>query len=197
MDNASAILQTCQEIDRLEVEVEEDCLKILALYQPVAADLRFVVAVLKLNHDIERIGDLSVSIAHRALNLFELPKIQMAWDFADMADKVKVMLRKSLEALVNKDTLQAHEVLASDDEVDNINRAMYRDIQVAIKKDPSKLESLLCLLSLSRSLERIADHTTNIAEDVIYLVNGEIVRHRHLAGVGPTKAVQAKLHRIN
>ncbi len=210
MELAQSIIENDEEIDRLEVEVEEDCLKILALYQPVAADLRFVIAVLKLNHDIERIGDLSVSIAHRALTLFELPKIQIVWDFSDMADKVKAMLRKSLECLVNRDSLPAYEVLASDDEVDNINRTMYREIQAAMKKSPETLESLQCLISLSRSLERIADHATNIAEDVIYLVEGKIVRHhRHSSDdiVGGTatalkpkdarKSSQVKLSHIN
>lgn len=165
------------DIDDMEVEVEEECLKILALHQPVAIDLRFIVAVLKLNNDLERIGDLAVNIARRGKNLANLPNSQTLLEFSGMADKVKLMLRKSLEALVNMDANLAREVCASDDEVDAMNRAMHEKIDGLIQQHPEQAPILLQLYAVSRNLERIADHCTNIAEDVIYMIQGEIVRH--------------------
>ena len=162
----------------MEVEVEEDCLKTLALYQPVAIDLRFIVAVLKINNDLERIGDLAVNIAERSVFLAHQPGVGITLDFIDMAQKARGMLEKSLDALVNFSVDIAGEVCASDDIIDGINRQMYLKVQKAIGDNPEQIESLIHLLSISRHLERIADHATNIAEDVIYMIDGEIVRHR-------------------
>jgi len=164
-------------IDRAEVAVEEECLKLLALHQPVAVDLRFIVAVLKLNNDLERIGDLSVNIAERAIFLSTIAPVPVPFEFDVMAAKASAMVKKSLDALVNNDTDAAGEVCAADDEVDAINRAMYEQVKAAIREHPEHLDALIHLLSVSRHLERIADHATNIAEDVIYLVKGRIVRH--------------------
>lgn len=175
---AAAIVESDTAIDSKEVFLEEECLKILALHQPVAIDLRFVIAVLKINSDLERISDLAVNIAERALYLNTQEKINIPFDFSGMVDKTKIMLRKSLEALVHMDTGLAHEVLASDDEVDAINREMYGQVQEGIHEQPNQVSSLIHYLSTSRHLERIADHATNIAEDVIYMVDGQIVRHR-------------------
>lgn len=175
---AQSIINADLSIDDKEVELEEECLKLLALHQPVAIDLRFVVAVLKINNDLERISDLAVNIAERALFLNQHEKINIPFDFFNMVEKTKIMLRKSLDALVNMDPHMAHEVLASDDEVDAINRQMYKQVQDGILQEPSQIERLIHYLSTSRHLERIADHATNIAEDVIYMVDGEIVRHR-------------------
>lgn len=175
---ARGIIDDDIQIDDFEVEVEEECLKIFALHQPVAIDLRFIVAVLKINNDLERIGDLAVNIAERSVFLASVPQVSTAFDFALMSSKTESMLNKSLDALVNMDSALAHEVCTDDDEVDNINRQMYLKIQEAIQKHPDQMASLIHLLSVSRHLERIADHATNIAEDVIYMIDGKIVRHK-------------------
>lgn len=166
-----------REIDNMEVEVEEECLKILALHQPVAIDLRFIVAVLKLNNDLERIGDLAVNIARRAKSLSVLEGPAPLLDFSGMAEKVKVMVRNCLEALVNLDADMARKVCAADDEIDALNRIMYEKISQSIAVQPKQSSTYLQLYAVSRNLERIADHATNIAEDVLYMIQGEIVRH--------------------
>jgi len=165
-------------IDNTEVEIEEDCLKILALHQPVAIDLRFIVAVLKINNDLERIGDLAVNIAERAVFLAGQPKVNISIDLVDMAHNAQLMLKHSLDALINHDAKLAHKVCAGDDIVDRMNRQMYLKVQESILKKPEQISSLIHLLSASRHLERIADHATNIAEDVIYMTEGQIARHR-------------------
>ncbi|HUV64186.1 MAG TPA: phosphate signaling complex protein PhoU [Sedimentisphaerales bacterium] len=165
-------------IDRTEVKVEEECLKILALHQPVAIDLRFIVAVLKINNDLERIGDLAVNIAERSSYLAGQPEANVSLDFAEMSEKTEAMLSKSLDALVNLSSSLAHEVCMSDDAIDDMNRQMYLRVQEAVLKHPRHITSLIHLLSVSRHLERIADHATNIAEDVIYMIDGQIVRHK-------------------
>ena len=174
---AKKVIEADDEIDQIEVDVEEGCLKILALYQPVAIDLRFIVAVIKINNDLERIGDIAVNIAERAAFLATQGKVDIPFDFAGMAEKTQSMLKKSLDSLVNMDADLAWEVGAADDEVDAINRDMYLQVQDGIRKDIDRMECLIHLLQASRHLERIADHATNIAEDVIYMINGEIVRH--------------------
>jgi len=174
---AQKVIESDVEIDHLEVDVEEDCLKLLALHQPVAADLRFIVSVLKLNNELERIGDLAVNIAEHSLFLNSQARVDIPFDFPGMAEKAQTMLRNALDALVNHDALMARKVRAADDEVDEMNRQMYQQVREGIKKQPERLECLLHLLSISRHLERIADHATNIAEDVIYIYEGEIVRH--------------------
>ena len=175
---AEEIIAADYYIDRREVDLEEECLKILALHQPVAIDLRFVIAVLKINNDLERIGDLAVNIAEQAVFLTSKPPIDIPFDFAGMSDKTKVMLKNSLDALVNMDPKLARAVCAADDEVDAINRKMYGQVQEGIRKKIEQMESLIHYLGVARHLERIADHATNIAEDVIYMVDGEIVRHK-------------------
>jgi phosphate transport system protein len=167
-----------QEIDKVEVDVEEECLKILALHQPVAHDLRFIIAMLKINHDLERIGDLAVSIGERASTLSAAPRPEINFDLMAMAEQAQSMVSRSIDALINRDANLAREIWMEDDEVDNLNRAMFDQVMQAIKKHPDQLEGLLNMLSVSRNLERIADHATNIAKDVVYLIEGEIVRHR-------------------
>ncbi len=174
---AMEVIEKDVDIDRAEVAVEEECLKLLALHQPVAVDLRFIVAVLKLNNDLERIGDLAVNIAEQAVFLVRLPDVPIPFDFNGMALKTREMLNRSLDALVNHDVDEANAVCASDDEVDTINRGMYEQVKIAMRKHPEHIEALVHLLSVSRHLERIADHATNIAEDLIYLVEGRIARH--------------------
>lgn len=166
------------EIDHMEVDVEEECLKILALHQPVAVDLRFVITVLKINNDLERIGDLAVNIAERSEFLARQREIDIPQEIYAMAEKAQSMLTRSLDALVDMDCKLAHDVCADDDEVDAINRQMYLIVQDKIRAHTGQTEVLIHLLSASRHLERIADYATNIAEDVIYMVEGKIVRHR-------------------
>lgn len=174
---AEAVLAGDQEIDLLEVTIEEDCLKLLALHQPVANDLRFIISVLKINNDLERVGDLAVGIAERSLYLIDQPAITIPFDMSAMMNTVESMLTRSIEALVNQDVQKAYRVRAEDDRVDAMNREMYALVTREIPKHPEHINILLQNLSISRHLERIADHASNIAEDVIYMVNAEIVRH--------------------
>jgi len=174
---AEAVLAGDQEIDLLEVTIEEDCLKLLALHQPVANDLRFIISVLKINNDLERVGDLAVGIAERSLYLIDQPAITIPFDMSAMMNTVESMLTRSIEALVNQDVQKAYRVRAEDDRVDAMNREMYALVTTEIPKHPEHINILLQNLSISRHLERIADHASNIAEDVIYMVNAEIVRH--------------------
>jgi phosphate transport system protein len=161
----------------MEVDVEDEGLKILALHQPVAADLRYIVAVIKINHDLERIGDLAVHIAERGLFLCGQPPVEIPSRLGEMADKTEAMLRKVLDAFVNLNATAAREVCADDREIDGINRDIMGQVKAAVTRDPASFELALQVLHISRHLERIADHATNIAEDLIYLVEGRIVRH--------------------
>jgi phosphate transport system protein len=172
------VIRTDMQIDQAEVDLEEECLKILALYQPVAMDLRLIVAVLKINNDLERIGDLAVNIAERAVFLSGQQGIESEFDFEGMARKAQEMVKNALDSLVNQDAALARQVLAMDDEVDAMNRQMYEQVREGIRRHPEQLEAHTHLLSASRYLERIADHATNIAEDVVYMVEGEIIRHK-------------------
>ena len=178
---ARKVMEADNVIDRMEVDVEEECLKIFALYQPVAADLRFVVAVLKINNDLERMGDLAQNIAKRVVYVAKKdPIVDFNVDFRSMAANAQTMVKQSLDALVNSDTMLARQVRSEDDQVDH-ERQMIRDqIMDAIRKHPDRVEYLLKFNSIARHLERLADMATNVAEDVIYMVEGEIVRHQHL-----------------
>lgn len=167
-----------RQIDEMEVDVEEECLKLLALFQPVAADLRFIVAVLKINNDLERVGDLAVNIAERAAFLAQQRPVHIPFDFKKMTEKAQWMLKSSIDALVSSDPEGAWAVIAADDLVDGMNREMYSLVQERIRENVDEMNSLIHMLSISRHLERVADQATNIAEDVIYMVEGEIVRHR-------------------
>jgi phosphate transport system protein len=175
---AQQIVDSDTEIDEAEVEVEEECLKILALHQPVAVDLRFINAVIKINNDLERVGDEAVNIAERVDNIARRAPVNVPFEYGVMAEKTEAMLRSSLDALVNLDADLAYKVCLSDDEVDDINRDIYDKIKEVIKEQPDRVGYLINLLFIARHLERIADHATNIAEEVIYMVEGEIPRHR-------------------
>ncbi len=164
-------------IDQQEVKIEEECLKILALHQPVATDLRFVVCVMKVNNDLERMGDLAINIAERASYLSSHEPLGVPLDFHRMAELTREMVKESLNALLNLDTDLARKVLAKDDEVDEINRQMFEILEEIMLKDPTTIRRAIHLLSASRHLERIADLATNIAEDVVFLVEGEVIRH--------------------
>lgn len=175
---AKRIIEMDREIDEIEVEIEEECLKILALHQPVAVDLRFISAVIKINNDLERIGDQAVNIAERVVSIARRPQVTVPFDYKLMAEKTETMLKESLDALVNLDADLAHKVCLKDDEVDDINREIYDKVKGAIRSHPDRVGYMINLLLVSRHLERIADLTTNIAEEVIYLIEGEISRHR-------------------
>lgn len=177
-DLARRVIEADDEIDQMEVEVEEECLEALALHQPVAVDLRLVVSALKINNDLERVGDLAVNIAERAEYLATQDLTDIAFDFHAMAEKTQWMLRKSLDAFVNTDPALAREVCRADDDVDAMNRRMYHIVEEAVQTNPKQAQKLMHLLSVARHMERIADLATNISEDVIYMAEGEIVRHR-------------------
>jgi phosphate transport system protein len=164
-------------VDQMEVDLEEECLKILALHQPVAADLRFIISVLKINNDLERIADLAVNIAERTRGLNEVGRIPHPFDFPELGRKVLAMLKQALDALVNLDERAARQTCTLDDEVDTQHRQNYALVKEQIRKHPERLDALVQYLSVSRHLERIADLATNIAEDVLYMIEGEIVRH--------------------
>jgi phosphate transport system protein len=175
---ALEVVQGDEEIDQMEVDVEEDCLKILALHQPVAIDLRLVVAVLKINNDLERMADHAVNIARRAEYLATYHDVDLPSDLEVMLHRTQTMVRQSLDALVNQDTTLARKVCHDDEEVDQLNRKMHVLIQDKIRTNPDRVEQFVHQLSVSRQLERIADLATNVAEDVVYTVEGEIIRHR-------------------
>ena len=175
---ASEIVEADGKLDRTEVEVEEECLKILALHQPVAVDLRFISAVIKINNDLERVGDEAVNIAERVANIALKPPVKVPFEYGVMAEKSEAMLKMSLDSLVNLDADLAYRVCLLDDEVDEINRDIYDKVKAKIQEHPDRVGYLINLLLISRHLERIADHATNIAEEVIYMVEGEILRHR-------------------
>jgi len=164
-------------IDREEVAIEEECLKLIALYQPVAGDLRFIASVLKINSELERMGDLALHIAERARALAGHTDTVLPNELREMAKRVQTMVHGSLEALVDQDSERALQVMHADDEVDAIHRQMFDLIAARIAERPADASTWLEMLSASRYLERIADSATNIAEDVYYLVEGRIIRH--------------------
>jgi phosphate transport system protein len=176
-DLAKKIIEADREIDALEVEMEEECLKILALYQPVAVDLRFISAIIKINNDLERIGDEAVNIAERVETISKRPPVEIPFDFTIMAERTEAMLKGSLDAMVNLDADLAYKICLMDDEVDEINRSIYDKIKEALHHETDNTGVLINLFLISRHLERIADHATNIAEDVIYMIEGKIPRH--------------------
>lgn len=156
----------------------------MALHQPVAVDLRFITAVIKINNDLERIGDEAVNIAERVAYIAKRPSVTVPLDYGLMAEKTESMLKTSLDSLVNLDVDLAYEVCLQDDEIDDMDRSNHDILRDVIRHQPERVTYLTNLLSVSRHLERIADHATNIAEEVIYMVEGEITRHRIKEFVG-------------
>ncbi len=180
---ARQVISGDSQIDQEENQIEEECLKILALHQPVAVDLRRIAAALKINNDLERMADLAEDIAERALHLARLHTIAIPVKLQRMTDLTTSMVRQSLDAFVNMDADEARRVCRLDDEVDLLNNDIIQDLIETMKKSPDMVEPGLSLFSATRHLERIADHATNIAEDVVYLVEGTIIRH-HPEAVG-------------
>jgi phosphate transport system protein len=174
---AEEVFRNETRINAIELEIDEFAINLLALHQPMAADLRLIVAALKINTDLERMGDLSVNIAQRAMSLMEEPVIKPMIDIPHIAGLVQSMVRKSLDAFVTRDADLARSVLASDDAVDSLRTASYHELVSFMEQDPENIKAALDLLAITRNLERLADHSTNIAEDVLFLVKGIDVRH--------------------
>ena len=177
MDAIQTIILSDYEVDEMEIDIEEDCLKILALHQPVARDLRFIIAVIKINNEMERIADIAVNIAKRVDNIAKFKhQAAISYDFSKMSDKVISMLKKSIDAFVNGDATLAKSIFLDDDVVDACRNRCYEDIKERIRKDPEHPGYHINTYLLSRHLERIGDRAVNIAEEVIYFVEGTITR---------------------
>jgi phosphate transport system protein len=176
---AQQVLKNESRVNELEIEIDDMAINLLALQQPVAADLRLITVAIKINNDLERMGDLAVNIAHRALDLIREPVIRPMVDIPYIAGLVQSMVRKALDAFVNRDPELARSVLAGDDGVDNLRTASYHELISYMEKDPSNIPQAMNVWSVVRNLERIADHSTNIAEDVLFLVKGVDVRHKN------------------
>jgi phosphate transport system protein len=176
---AQQVLKNEGRINELEMQIDDLAIGLLVLQQPVAADLRLVTAAIKINNDLERMGDLAVNIAQRSLDMVREPVIYPMIDIPHIAGLVQSMVRKALDAFVNRDAELARSVLASDDGVDSLRTASYHELVSYMENDPSNIHQALNLLSVVRNLERIADHSTNVAEDVLFLVKGIDVRHHN------------------
>lgn len=177
--DAERIIKSDHLIDEEEVEIEEECLKILALYQPVAVDLRFLVATIKINSDLERIADEATNIAHRMKKILQCQNnSKIRYDYQGQVNQVRTMLNRSLDAMINLDVDVAFKVLLLDSEVDEMHHGMYRRVKEDMLAEPANVEYLMNSFLISRHLERMGDHVTNIAEEIIYLVEGEIIRHQ-------------------
>jgi len=181
---AQQVLRNEARINALEIEIDDLAIGLLVLQQPMAADLRLITVAIKINNDLERMGDLAVNIAQRALDLIREAVIQPMVDIPHIAGLVQSMVRKSLDAFVNRDPELARSVLAGDDAVDNLRTASYHELVSYMEKDSGNIPQALNLWSVIRNLERIADHSTNIAEDVLFLVKGIDVRHRNEQRLG-------------
>jgi phosphate transport system protein len=177
-NRAQQVMAMDDEIDRMDVEIEEECLKLLALHQPVAIDLRRITTVLKIGGELERVADLGVSIAERACGLASCGEITVPDNMKDMSRQALDMLHRSIDAYVQLDVRTAREVCAQDETIDDLNLMIIEELTRLMQTQPALVEPALHLFSASRQVERIADHATNIAEDVVYLVQGEIIRHR-------------------
>jgi len=177
-DLAYEVVKSDEYVDQHEVHVEEECLKILALHQPVAVDLRRIATVMKVNNDLERIADLAVSIAQRAQAMDEFPAFPTPQKLPGMVVLATEMVRGAMNAFVNMDTGAARRIIAMDKSVDQDNREIIAELQTLMQKRPEAVPAAVHCFSAVRHIERIADHATNIAEDVIYLAEGDIVRHR-------------------
>ena len=178
-DLAQQVLRNEARVNQLEIEIDEMAISLLALQAPLATDLRLITAAIKINNDLERMGDLSVSIAQSALALVREPVIRPMVDVPLIAKLAQSMVRKALDAFVNRDADMARSVLASDDAVDNMRTASFHELISFMEKNPEQIPQALWLLSVIRNLERIADHATNIAEDVLFMVKGIDVRHHN------------------
>ena len=166
------------QVNRLHLDIDENCLEILALRQPAAKDLRFIAAAMKINADLERIGDQAINISQRAESLLEVPPLKPLIDIPRMAEIAEGMLKESLDAFVNGDADLAYENILKDDSVDQLKDQVFRELLTYMMADPKTIPTAMDLILVSRHLERVADHATNICEDVIFMVKGKDVRHK-------------------
>ena len=179
LEAAEAIVAGDFEVNDMQIEIDDRCLKLLALQNPMASDLRLITAAMKINADLERIGDQAVNIAENALKVAASPPLRPIIDLPRMAELAEGMTRDSLDAFVRRDAALARDILARDDEVDQLKDQIFRVLLTHMMADPGTIERALGLILVSRNLERIADHATNIAEDVIFVVEAKDVRHHH------------------
>ena len=179
LDTAERIIASDQDVNDLQIEIDDRCLRLLALQQPMASDLRLITAAMKINADLERIGDQAVNIAEQVVRIIAHPPLKPIIDLPRMAEISERMTRESLDAFVRKDAKLARAILARDDEVDQLKDQVFRVLLTYMMADPGTIERALGLILISRHLERIADHATNIAEDVIFVVEAKDVRHHH------------------
>ena len=177
-DLARRIIADDDQIDRLDVDTEEKCIRVLALRQPAASDLRFIATAIKINGHLERIGDMAVNIAERAIILNEEPQVKPYIDLPRMADIARGMIRESLDALVNEDVAMANKVRKDDEIVDRLNDQISRELLTFMLEDPRKIRASLLIMQIAKSLERISDHAESIANQVIYMITGKNVRHK-------------------
>jgi phosphate transport system protein len=174
---ASEVIERDRQVNAYEVEVDAQCVELLALHQPTAGDLRFITTAMKIVTDLERIGDQAVNIAQRVIELNREPQLKPYIDLPRMAARAQAMVKESLDAFVARDTELAHRVRAEDDEVDALKEQIFRELLTFMMEDPRSIPRAIRLVLISRCMERVADHATNIAEMVIYLVEGKMVRH--------------------
>ena len=180
LDEAEAVIAADKEVNDLQIDIDDRCLKLLATQSPLAIDLRLITAAMKINADLERIGDQAVNIAENVIKLLPQPPLKPLIDIPRMAELAQQMTRDALDAFVKKDPVLARDVLRRDDEVDNLKDQVFRELLTYMMADPGTIQRALSLILISRNIERIADHATNIAEDVIFLVEAKDVRHHHL-----------------
>lgn len=176
-DKLRQVFSKEQAINRLEIVIDEECMRLLAIRQPMAADLRFVTSAMKILTDLERIGDLSVNIVECTLELLKYPQLKPLIDIPRMAVLAQNMVRDSINAFINRDDALARAVCERDDEVDQLNDQIFRELLTYMMGDASTITRAVGLILVGRHLERIADHATNIAEDVIYMIKGEVIKH--------------------
>jgi phosphate transport system protein len=174
---AEAIIERDHEVNRLDVDIDDLCIKLLALHQPAGRDLRFITTGLKITTDLERIGDMAVNVSERALELNQEPQLKPYIDIPRMARIAQRMIRESLDAFVREDTELALKVCKNDEEVDQLNSQIFREVVTFMIADPATINRAIKISSISKYLERIADHATNIAEMVIFMVKGKSIRH--------------------
>jgi phosphate transport system protein len=178
---ARRVIREDEQIDRLDVELEEKCIRLLALRQPAARDLRFITTAIKITGHLERIGDMAANIAEKILILNDLPQIKAYIDLPRMVEIARGMIRNALEAMVREDVNLADRVRAEDTVIDQINEQVFRELLTFMMDDPRKIQVCLYIIQISKSLERIADHAEGIADMVIYMVTGKMVRHKQAA----------------
>ena len=178
-EEAEEVIASDKEVNDLQIDIDDRCLKLLATQTPLAGDLRLITAAMKINADLERIGDQAVNVAENVIKLLPQPPLKPLIDIPRMAEIAQQMTRDALDSFVKKDPAMARDVLRRDDEVDNLKDQVFRELLTYMMADPGTIQRALALILISRNIERIADHATNIAEDVIFLVEAKDVRHHH------------------